>query len=281
MSSSSPLKRLMAAPRLLLVWIALLIALAGVWLPVHAAVTLASFAAEGRDGRVLITWSTATEINSSGFFVLKSTEQAGEYERIGDFIPSTGDQLVGADYEYEDQDVTNGITYYYRLEAIDTSNNSQLFGPISAIPGVATPTPTITNTPDPSVSPTITNTPGPSATPTQTPTITGTPAQAATSTPAPTQSPVPEAIDTDAPTATLTASATLIPVPALTLTYPSPLDTPTATSSPSPGMTDSPDANSGSSSQSSLLRIGLMTSIVLLWVLLGGWLYIFLYRGKL
>lgn len=281
MPSFSPLRWLITIPRLLLVGMVLIISFAGVWIPVQAAITLSSFEAEGRDGEVLITWSTAQEIQTSGFYIRRSTEQAGEYDRITSLIPATGDQNAGGDYEYVDEDVINGTSYYYRLEAIDINNNSQTFGPKLAIPGVATPTPTVTNTLDPSVSPTITDTPGPSATPTLSPTITATPAQAATSTPVPPQSPAPEPTVTGPPTPTPTASATLIPVPTLSLTYPSPTDTRTPTSSPLPGGTDSTGANNASSRQSGLLRIGLITSIVLLWILLGGWLYIFLYRGKL
>lgn len=280
MSCIFPLKRIIAAPRLLLLCAILAFALAQVWLPVYAAVTLVSFDAEGREGHVLITWSTAQESDISGFYVLRSTELAGDYSRISSLIVATG-QLGPADYEYDDQEVINGTTYYYRLEIVNPNNNSEFTDPISAVPGVATPTPTITNTPDPSVSPTITNTPGPTATASQTPTITNTPTQVPPSPQPPTDTPIPEATSTATATATITASPTLIPFPTVTLIYPSSPVTAAVTSSPLPEIADSSDPNGSPDGQNGILRIALIASIVLLWVLLGGWLYIFLYRGKL
>lgn len=272
MSSFSLLPRPFKAWRLSLLCLLLIFAVAGFWLPVHAAVTLESFEAEGRDGSVLVTWSTAQEINSAGFYVHRSTDSTGNYQRISNFIPSTGDQLIGDDYEFEDPNVTNGVTYYYWLEAVDTSNASEFFGPRSALPGVATLTPTITDTPDPSISPTITNTPGPTSTASQTPTITRTPAQAPSSTLPPSETPVPEATGTPAPTATMTASATLVPFPTVTLIYPSP--------SVSPAVAVESSGNNTAASPNGLLRYGLIASIIMLWILLAGWLYIFLYRGR-
>ena len=266
----------------LLAFFLLLFLLKG-WLPALAAVTVTSFEAQAGDGQVLILWSTGTEVNSSGFYVTRSTEQNGDYVRISGFIASTGDQLTGDDYDYPDTDVVNGTTYYYRLEAIDTSNRSEFFGPISALPGVATPTPTLTPTVDPNASPTITNTPGPSPTAsiTPSPTLTLAATRVPTGTPVPSATITIQATGTNTPSATPTASATLIPLPEVTFTYPAPTATARPTRTPLPAGTDQSSEGSGSGGQPDALRIGLLASIVLLWVLLGGWLYIFLYRSGL
>ena len=142
-----------------------------------AAVTLVSFTATGGDGQVLLEWETATEIENVGFFVHRSTAEVGEYVRISPFIPSEAGGIIGAEYSYLDQDVQNGTTYYYKLESVATDGSSELYGPISATPGVqptatAPATTTATATPPPPPTATPTPFPWPTATPTPTPTLT-------------------------------------------------------------------------------------------------------------
>jgi len=123
--------------------IALLLFLCLAAVPAHASVTLVSFTATPGNGQVVLRWETATEINNAGFFVRRSTQEAGDYARISSFMPAQGDGLLGAIYVYNDTAVTNGVTYYYKLEAVDNSQNVEFHGPISATPG---PTPTALST---------------------------------------------------------------------------------------------------------------------------------------
>ncbi len=120
-------------------------------LVVNAAVTLVSFEAEGIDGKVILTWETASELDNAGFFIQRSNSETGTYQRVSFFIPSMGDDVVGAQYYFEDDAVTNGVTYWYKLEALDYSQNADFYGPIAVTPGIvhtATTTPTITTYPD-------------------------------------------------------------------------------------------------------------------------------------
>jgi len=119
-------------------------------LVVNAAVTLVSFEAEGIDGKVILTWETASELDNAGFFIQRSNSETGTYQRVSFFISSMGDDVVGAQYYFEDDEVTNGVTYWYKLEALDYSQNADFYGPIAVTPGIvhtATNTPTITTTP--------------------------------------------------------------------------------------------------------------------------------------
>jgi len=103
---------------------------------VYAAVTLIYFRTIAGDGRVILLWETATELDNAGFYVQRSNEQAGNYQRINPtIIPSRGDGLTGATYEYLDTTVVNGSTYWYRLESIDFNQQSQYYDPVFAIPG--------------------------------------------------------------------------------------------------------------------------------------------------
>ena len=63
-------------------WIALFLILAlllpGSAMPVEAVVTLLSFTASPGDSQVLLEWETASEIDNAGFFLHRSTAEAGE-----------------------------------------------------------------------------------------------------------------------------------------------------------------------------------------------------------
>lgn len=114
--------------------------------PIQAAVTLLYFQLEGSATQITIEWETASEIDMIGFYLLKSTQPSGTYDRISDLILSTGDGISGAYYQYADTNVTQGNTYYYKLEVLDRNQVSEFFGPIAGYAGLETPTPTATNT---------------------------------------------------------------------------------------------------------------------------------------
>ena len=83
-------------------------------------VTLTSFKATDMDGKILLTWSTASEVDSMGFNILRGLSPNGPFERINEWVVrSKGTPTRGMTYTYEDTDIKKGITYYYRLENID------------------------------------------------------------------------------------------------------------------------------------------------------------------
>lgn len=183
-----------------------------------AAVTLVSFTTTPKDGQVQLDWQTASEIDFAGFFVRRSTDESGAYSRISPFIPTEGDSIVGANYSYLDSEVVNGITYYYQLEAVNNDQSSDLFGPVSAVPGI-TPTSTATSIPMGTATSTVTasasSTPTSSSTqmatlpPGATPSATRTPTKTITPT---TRTP------TAAHTTTATSTVTFTPLPSPTYT---------------------------------------------------------------
>jgi len=236
----------------LLVWLlALCLLFPGSAMPVEAVVTLVSFTVSAGDGQVLLEWETASEIDNAGFYLHRSTAEAGEYARIGPFIPSEGDGLLGASYSYLDQGVQNGPTYYYKLESVATDGSSEFHGPISATPGAqltATPTATSTSlwtataTTMATLTPSPTAVKTPTATPSPPPTATGTPTRRQPSPPRATEAPTPTATQspTGKPTSTPTATDTPTRTPTLTATS-SPastaLATKTLTITPMPALT--------------------------------------------
>lgn len=272
--------------------------------PVSASVSLIYFNAIPVVGQVRLEWATATELDCFGYYIQRSLSVNGAYERISPFIPCQGDPLSGWNYFWIDGAVVNGTTYWYRLEAIDTSNNSDFYGPESATPNTVIITPTATHTPNGSLTPT----------PTSTLSLTGSPTASATAAPTdaltptataliviatPTRSgaypgpasptsppvgvqvatptsdiPIPT-LPTPLPSATqpITATATLLPLPNITPEFPEGgivlggRETPTPIPAPAE---DQPSAQSGWYPGGAIL---LATVLVLIWGLLGVWFY--------
>jgi len=101
------------------------------------AVGLTSFEATALDGAVLLKWVTGSEIDNLGFHLYRSDAAAGTYERItAGVIPGLGSSPEGASYNYVDYGRTNGQTYYYKLEDIETTGATEMHGPVSATPEV-------------------------------------------------------------------------------------------------------------------------------------------------
>jgi hypothetical protein len=84
--------------------------------PAIIPVELTAFVASVNVNTVSLSWTTATEINNSGFSVEKSTD-LNSFDQIG-FVQGFGTTTEPKTYSYTDNSVTGG-TYYYRLKQID------------------------------------------------------------------------------------------------------------------------------------------------------------------
>ncbi len=203
--------------------------------PVSAAVSLIYFRAIEGSGQVRLEWETATELDCFGYYIQRSPSEDGAYERISPLLPCQGDPLSGWFYFWIDSAVVNGTTYWYRLEAIDTSQSSDFYGPESATPNTVINTHTPTSTPNGTLTPTLTRTatlpatgsPTPSATSAPTDVIIRTPTAtvlAVVSTPggaypAP-ASPTPPPAGGQVGTPTVAIPVPTLPTPVPTLTQP-------------------------------------------------------------
>ncbi len=79
-------------------------------------VELTSFSANVLNGGVVLSWTTATETNNSGFQVERSKDNESFKQII--FVPGFGTTTEPKSYSYTDNSVNSG-TYYYRLKQID------------------------------------------------------------------------------------------------------------------------------------------------------------------
>ncbi len=90
--------------------------------------------------RVVVEWTTGSEINTAGFNLYRSEGADGPYTKINaQLIPASNDALIGGKYRYEDANVTPGATYYYQLEDVELSGATARHGPIAVTAPAALP----------------------------------------------------------------------------------------------------------------------------------------------
>ncbi|MCW8805517.1 MAG: T9SS type A sorting domain-containing protein [Ignavibacteriaceae bacterium] len=84
-------------------------------------VELNNFVANANDGKVYLTWETATEINNSGFYIERRNTYSGvnenDWVEIG-FEEGKGNSTERNFYSFEDHPLYDG-TYHYRLRQVD------------------------------------------------------------------------------------------------------------------------------------------------------------------
>ena len=97
------------------------------------AVTLAAFSAAPQQAAILVTWETASELDTLGYNLYRSLSATGPWTRLNTtLIPSQyPGQVTGGIYKWRDQTVAPGNTYYYLLEVLDIHDGSLEHGPIS------------------------------------------------------------------------------------------------------------------------------------------------------
>lgn len=80
---------------------------------------------------IIVEWTTASEISTAGFNLYRSEQENGTYTKLNaSLIPTSGDQLSGSKYSFEDKNVQAGKTYYYKLEDVEQNGDVARHGPI-------------------------------------------------------------------------------------------------------------------------------------------------------
>ena len=96
-------------------------------------ISLVRLSAKGSIFNIEVLWETSSEIDVAGFNILRSTDEFGAYEEINPrLISPQGDPVTGALYTYDDETVSPGLTYYYKLETVELTGQTYLYGPVSA-----------------------------------------------------------------------------------------------------------------------------------------------------
>jgi hypothetical protein len=93
-------------------------------------VELAGFSGEGGAGYAALTWTTASETENLGFFVLRRSSGAAEYTRVNDeLIPGFGTSAIPRTYDYLDELLEPGL-YQYKLLDVSFDGSTTEHGPI-------------------------------------------------------------------------------------------------------------------------------------------------------
>jgi hypothetical protein len=91
-------------------------------------VELTSFSASCEEDIVTLSWSTASEQNSSHFDVEKSTD--GEIWRVIGTVSAAGNSTEEINYSFIDSEKSTGDNYY-RLNQVDIDGMNEIYGPIT------------------------------------------------------------------------------------------------------------------------------------------------------
>ena len=98
-------------------------------------IELDSFEAKGLNEKVLVTWTTGTEIDNAGFDIYRKEDGTSNLVKVnGSLIPAQGTLGGGASYSFMDTNVVAGTKYLYYLVDIDANGRTTAHGPVSAAP---------------------------------------------------------------------------------------------------------------------------------------------------
>lgn len=109
-------------------------------------VELVQFTGRREQGRVLLSWHTATEHNNAGFAVLRRTDQEAAFRQIA-FVQGAGTTLSPSRYQYRDL-TPPAATAYYRLKQTDLDGTTS-YSPVIAVKAAASAPPALRVAPVP------------------------------------------------------------------------------------------------------------------------------------
>ncbi|OQA16765.1 MAG: hypothetical protein BWY63_02636 [Chloroflexi bacterium ADurb.Bin360] len=102
--------------------------------PDPASVGLVDFTATAQESGILLAWETATEMDNLGFNLYRSTAVNGDYVLLnGTLIPTqVPGSIFGATYTWLDDSAIPGMTYFYKLEDVNTEGQATLHSAVQA-----------------------------------------------------------------------------------------------------------------------------------------------------
>lgn len=81
--------------------------------------------------RIIVEWTTATEINTAGFNLYRGESVQGPFAKVNDqLIAASPDPVTGGKYKFEDTTVEAGKTYFYQLEDVEFGGKTARHGPL-------------------------------------------------------------------------------------------------------------------------------------------------------
>ena len=92
-------------------------------------VELSSFTASYFNNAVVLRWTTESELNNAGFFVLRADDENGPFSEVSSFVTGAGTSTEKHNYSYNDERIETDKTYWYQLKQINTDGTFQVYGP--------------------------------------------------------------------------------------------------------------------------------------------------------
>ncbi|MBN1425071.1 S8 family serine peptidase [Candidatus Fermentibacteria bacterium] len=93
-------------------------------------VELASFSGEGAPGAAVLRWSTASESENLGFYLLRAVSADDVFVRVNsELIPGAGTTQSPREYSYRDEPLASA-RYYYTLVDVASDGRTTTHGPI-------------------------------------------------------------------------------------------------------------------------------------------------------
>ncbi len=99
-------------------------------------VNLTEFKATPYNNAVVVSWTTGLEWLHQGFNVYRSLSPDSGFVQINSALlrnPVTAGSIHGS-YQFFDQSVVNGVTYYYSIEDVANNGTRTMHGPLAATP---------------------------------------------------------------------------------------------------------------------------------------------------
>lgn len=99
----------------------------------YAGAVIVNFKGEAGKNKVILKWSTISEVNCKEFKIERSLDKS-KYQEVGS-VKAAGNSSEKKDYEFEDKTVfrTTGNTFYYRLKIIDNDGSESTFSDIVSV----------------------------------------------------------------------------------------------------------------------------------------------------
>ncbi|MGH1364097.1 MAG: T9SS type A sorting domain-containing protein [Calditrichia bacterium] len=104
-------------------------------------VTFNTFSAQPDYDKVIISWKTTSEINNEGFFLYRAEAEEGPFLQTlnQQIVPGLGNSSSGSSYEFVDENIEFGVTYYYKLISQDFDGTIHTHNTIASVKVVPPP----------------------------------------------------------------------------------------------------------------------------------------------
>ena len=98
---------------------------------VQSEVVLSEFRSAPTESGVIVEWTTASEVATAGFYVLRSRNRKSGFVRVSPgLLVGAGTTSEGNTYSWQDTTAESNVLYYYRLEGVSLWGERRALGTV-------------------------------------------------------------------------------------------------------------------------------------------------------